>query len=480
MLPVILFCGLAIWGAWNTHETLSRLQQDYLRNQALLTASSIEGALRHSYIGGPLSQSSDTNWINDPNSEEKRRKSTFKDTDKNSPRSAGTERKGNPRLGLNGQKVQLRGSDEEIWSEKLDSVLSDFALDSAEICVINSARQILYHTEPQRRGKILDDPDLEAILQARKLYQDRVLTREGKSFYQLLLPYYAPVAAKHQSEGASAADPLVIMVSLETSIADFILYPGKINLALVGIACIVLLILWFVSRKYFQRFLVLRNREAEQGKWTLLGQMAATLAHEIRNPLGAVKGLAQLLREGRQSTENQRQYLGVIVEESQRLEKLVSDLLLFAKPVSPEKREFELDSLMEDLRLFFLPEMEKNQIHFEYSPKQKATLFLGDYELMRRVLINLIENALQAMPEGGRLRIESEIRPDGLSLKIEDEGTGIPADSGQLFEPFFTTKAAGTGLGLAISRQIVSAMKGDLVLEKRAEKGTRCIVNFPA
>lgn len=270
------------------------------------------------------------------------------------------------------------------------------------------------------------------------------------------------------------------MVSLETSLADFILYPGKINLVLVGIACIVLLILWFVSRKYFQRFLVLRNREAETRKWALLGEMAATLAHEIRNPLGAVKGLAQLLREGRQSVESQHQYLSVIVEESQRLEKLVSDLLLFAKPVSPEKREFELDSLIDDLRLFFLPELEKHQIHFVYAPKQNATLFAGDYELMRRVLINLIENALQAMPDGGRLQIESEMNPDGLSLKIEDEGTGVPAEAGQLFEPFFTTKAAGTGLGLAISRQIVSAMKGDLVLEKRAEKGTRCIVNFPA
>jgi two-component system sensor histidine kinase HydH len=474
MIPVLLFCALAVWGAWNTLVTLSRLQKDYLRNQALLIASSLEDALR-----GTSSRFIGTDNFSNPKPEAPRVELSPKGNDGTSSRFISGESANNPHLVSNQQKLGLKEDDVKKWADQFDTVLANFEMDFAELCLVNSVHQILYHTKVQQRGKILTDPGLDPIFQARELYCDRVINAEGKTFYQLLLPFYVYSRADDRSDVLNIGDSMVLMVSLDASRADFILYPGKINLMLVGIACVFLLILWFILRKYIQRVFVLRRQEAEQQKWAVLGQMSAALAHEIRNPLGAVKGLAQLLREGKQNSENQSRYLITIIEESQRLEKLVSDLLIFAKPVSPQKSEFQLDSLVEDLHHLFRSEMEKRHIRFEYLPVRKQISIFADYELLRRILINLIDNAMHAMPEGGKILFRAEIKAKNICFQIEDEGEGLPSEPDQVFEPFFSTKATGTGLGLAISRQLADAMGGSIRLENRPEKGASCTVTLP-
>lgn len=230
-----------------------------------------------------------------------------------------------------------------------------------------------------------------------------------------------------------------------------------------------------------QSELVARERMAA------LGELAAAMAHEVRNPLGAISNCVTALHHlpGRQLDAQQQSLLEIIAEEVQRLDELVRGLLDFARPVKPQPRPEPLEPVVEGALTAALRAQATGPrvtIQREVAPDLPPALV--DVQLLHVALSNLFTNALQAMPEAGELkvRIEREQR-DGaprLQLSISDTGTGIPPEvQRRIFEPFFTTRATGTGLGLPIVRRIVEGHSGEVEVCSTEGRGTTFIVRLP-
>jgi two-component system sensor histidine kinase HydH len=212
-----------------------------------------------------------------------------------------------------------------------------------------------------------------------------------------------------------------------------------------------------------RRSLRLAGALHEQERLAELGSLAAVLAHEIRNPLAAVKGHAQYALE-RQPAGGDREALEIIVEESTRLERLVRDLLDYARPRPLAIVPMDFAGLLERVLRLRAPEFLQRSIAVEPpSPPLPpgGAVVQGDQAALEQVLHNLIGNAVEAMPGGGTLRFAWTSVVDGLGLTITDSGPGIdPRVAGALFTPFVTTRTQGTGLGLAVARQVVLGLGG--------------------
>ena len=237
------------------------------------------------------------------------------------------------------------------------------------------------------------------------------------------------------------------------------------------------------------------QRVQERERLAAVGEMAAGLAHEIRNPLGAIKGAAQLLvgpsGAPQDVTETTAEFLGIIVEEVDRLNKVVTQFLDYASPYKSEQLEYTRVDLNEVLRktLQFLESYESAAtVKIELETDDMLPAVAGDAEQLRQVFLNLGLNAIQAMPNGGTLHVISTRRrrsPLGYGtfaeIRFRDTGVGIKTEQiKNLFIPFFTTKQRGTGLGLAISQRIVTRHAGTIEVRSVPTQGSTFSVFLPA
>ncbi len=216
-----------------------------------------------------------------------------------------------------------------------------------------------------------------------------------------------------------------------------------------------------------------------------LGELAAVVAHEVRNPLGAIFNCLRSLEKSHDPTET-AQLLKIAKEEAEQIDRIVCDLLDFAKP-----RGLALAN--EAVELVIASGIEAAQrahqwpfaIEVTLEVQAQLTRAMVDADLLRQAVINLVTNALQAVPRGGQVivRLQQEETASGrgyIRIEVSDDGPGIPAElRTRIFEPFFSTKASGSGLGLSIVKRIVEAHKGELMLRSEAKKGTTFIIRFP-
>jgi two-component system sensor histidine kinase HydH len=226
------------------------------------------------------------------------------------------------------------------------------------------------------------------------------------------------------------------------------------------------------------------ERMKERDRLAALGQMAAGLAHEIRNPLGAIKGAAQFLQpttagHGGIDPAATKEFLNIIVEEVNRLNKIVSQFLDYARPYRGEQRQLEVNDVIRKTLQLLAKEGAGKGIEVVPTLVDGLPPVRADAEQLLQVFLNLALNAVQAMPEGGRLFVSSSIRRATrrgaaaafLEVRFRDTGVGIPpGDLRNLFIPFFTTKEKGTGLGLPISQRIIENHGG--TIEVRSQSGT--------
>ncbi len=214
-----------------------------------------------------------------------------------------------------------------------------------------------------------------------------------------------------------------------------------------------------------------------------LGQMAATVAHEIRNPLGGIGGFARLLERDLRDDEKRRQLAERIIEGVGSLNKIVTNLLAYTKPMETQLRDLEIKPWLEELAVWCRTEAEgaataELEITVEVEPRLRTARF--DPEKLRLVMLNLALNAIQAISGPGRIVISARRAPGLLILGVEDSGAGIPPEAiNEIFNPFFTTKENGTGLGLAIVRKIVELHGGNLFVESLPGTGSRFDIHLP-
>jgi signal transduction histidine kinase len=235
---------------------------------------------------------------------------------------------------------------------------------------------------------------------------------------------------------------------------------------------------WVRTKKQEETIAQLERKRREQESLARLGEMSAVLAHEIRNPLGSMKGNLQLVME-KQVEEGIRERIEIVLANVQRIEKLVKGLLDYARPPHIQTRKLRLKAVISSaLDMAGLREGENHvgekTIVVALEGAMDEMVELG-YEEMTRAFLNMVENAKEAMPQQGKLRISAEKGKGEIKVFFEDNGSGIkPEVFDKLFQPFFTTKAKGVGLGLAIAQKIINAHGGEVKAYQSRELGGAC------
>jgi signal transduction histidine kinase len=232
--------------------------------------------------------------------------------------------------------------------------------------------------------------------------------------------------------------------------------------------------------QHLTRELEVKNRElARKNRLADLGQMASHVAHEVRNNLVPVTLYLSLLRRRLSADAAGLEILDKIGAGFRALDVMVHDLLNFTSDRDPQIQVFPVRKLLDDIRASLAPQLEAQRIGMVLEAAGEQRL-AADREMIRRALLNLVLNGLDAMPDGGTLTIASLPEPDGLALEVTDSGPGLPDDVlPRVFEPFFTTKQGGTGLGLAIVARIAEAHGGNVTARNAAGGGAVFTLRIP-
>ncbi|MFC1895213.1 sensor histidine kinase [Thermodesulfobacteriota bacterium] len=224
----------------------------------------------------------------------------------------------------------------------------------------------------------------------------------------------------------------------------------------------------------------LEEQLSQKERLASLGELAAAVSHEIRNPLGIIRSSAELLKK-RSATNGQASGLAdVIVEESTRLNDIITDFLSFARPQAPKLSACRVEDVLEKNYAFLVPRIEEGGYTIERRIQGNLPQIVADPNMLYQVFLNILINAMQAMPEGGTVTVEMSADTDTVFLAFEDEGNGIDEEvMRKIWNPFFTTKEMGTGLGLSVVKNIVEAHNGSIRLENGPVRGARVLITLP-
>jgi signal transduction histidine kinase len=237
-------------------------------------------------------------------------------------------------------------------------------------------------------------------------------------------------------------------------------------------------------RRAFQELKDAQSRMIQSEKLAAVGTFASGLAHEVRNPLNSVALQLSLLERRAAPLEQKvsseiRELIGVIREEVKRLDGLVTDFLELSRAGRLQRRPTRLDALLDDVARLLRPEARANGVTLRQKPLGEALPELSlDAEKIKQVLLNLVRNAMEAMPDGGKVTLESGAQDGAALVRVRDTGPGLPADQ-DVFQLFYTSKVGGTGLGLPIAQQIVLEHGGELLAESSPGEGATFTVRLP-
>jgi len=224
-------------------------------------------------------------------------------------------------------------------------------------------------------------------------------------------------------------------------------------------------------------------------RFVSLGKLASGIAHELRNPLAGIKTTAQALGEELSGDDSKREYLNRITKEIDRLNELLKTFFSFAKPQKLNLAYSPIQDIINEIIPFLMREIADNGIRFIEAYHPKLPKIKVDKTQMHQAFLNLFLNAIQAMPNGGELKIEANPMTSNASdgskqnfirVVVSDTGRGIPPSIvNRIFDPFFTTKSKGIGLGLSITYQIIKKHGGTIKVESKLESGTSFVINLP-
>jgi len=229
----------------------------------------------------------------------------------------------------------------------------------------------------------------------------------------------------------------------------------------------------------------IRRRQDEirrKEKLAAIGGLAAGVAHEIRNPLSSLKGIASYFKNKSDKDSGDQDMAGVMIVEVDRMNRVISELLEFAKPTDIKRRTTNVNSLLEHSVRLVENEAATKGISISLGLNKQPLTAEIDSDRFSQCLLNLYLNALQAMEKGGRLSVKQYLMDDSyIVIEISDTGSGIEAKKvDQIFDPYFTTKTKGTGLGLAIVHKIIEAHNGNIKVRSLSGQGTTFTLRIPA
>ncbi|MGG3737121.1 ATP-binding protein [Aeribacillus pallidus] len=270
--------------------------------------------------------------------------------------------------------------------------------------------------------------------------------------------------------------PWQIVVESELSLSD--VNKSTIFYGLCVFTC--LHILYLISQNiYIKRQAQKERIQNEAQKLELIGTLAASTAHEIRNPLTGIQGLVQLLSEKYRDPQDQF-YFSVIHKEIDRINQIVSEFLILGKPTIQKVETIDLRKIITDINPIIRSEANLYNIIYNFKMPAEHVLVKCTKDQMKQVILNITRNAFEAMDAGGTLNLELEKWSDHCTITIQDSGVGIPKDQlDKIFEPFFTSKECGTGLGLVVCKRIIQSFNGVISIESEEGRGTIVTISLP-
>jgi len=346
--------------------------------------------------------------------------------------------------------------------------------------------KIIWSTNPELVGKTTKgDDELEDALAAHITVSteydadeerekgEQMFVREPHKFF---VEYYIPLITQ---SGKVAA---VVEIYKEPGDLEQTIQRGNIlvwSCSVIG-AILIYIALFGIVRRADTILKEQRRRLVEAEALCLIGEMSAAVAHGIRNPLASIRSSAELALDG--DLDSTRKNSSDIISQVDRLGKWVRELLVFSRPVTGEKQAIDLIPLIDDCLLNFATQLEKSRIAVEFvRPEEAVPLVVGNRALANQALASIISNAIEAMHEGGSLRLE--VLPfkqhKRVHLNVTDTGPGMsPAQLELAFKPFYTTKRKGIGLGMALAKRIMERFDGSISLHSRAGAGTQAVLSF--
>ncbi len=395
--------------------------------------------------------------------------------------------------GMKFGKVQLRNPEQfERMDNVVRSTLHSFKVEDLNIYSMNNT--VSYSFDENRIGvKAVGGTALE---QAKSGRLTSKLVQRG-SFLEILMGFpkdvrlitFAPL--RWEEPLGRITDTVLGVVEVVQDLSEDYQTIFRIQI-LVVITCTVLMgalfvVLIFVVQRgeaiierRAQERLRLKEQLGRAERLSAMGEMAAGISHEIRNPLGIIRSSAELLKKKVARTDPANALPDIIVEEATRLNGIITDFINFARPRSPKISPCRVDDVIEKNITFLSAQIAEGRYVIEKNCQNPLPQVMADAPLLHQSFLNIFINAMQAMPEGGRIRVAIRAEGARVVVDIDDDGQGIPADLlDKIWDPFFTTKDKGSGLGLGIVKNIIESHGGAVRIANRAPHGARVTIELP-
>ena len=348
----------------------------------------------------------------------------------------------------------------------LESLTTFRAADIAYYTLINRDGVQVFHANKALIGTSVADRRFAEVFAGNGMTESRQKLRTGEEVFEINTPFHLQ------------GQTLALRMALHTYRADFVVRRARIGLVIVGTLLLTAWVMGVFLYRSARREEHHREEMAQRERMAQLGELGAVLAHEIRNPLAGIKGYAQLLQEQLRGTHSEVG-LEMIITETLRLEELVNILMAYCRQETTPRETVDLTELLGYCCRLIRPEADSCGVTLHEILPEVITLS-GNRNALEQVMLNILKNALQAMPEGGEIRVETRYSRPMAMVTVADTGPGIPPEERErIFEPFHTTRPRGTGLGLAVCRKIVTEHGGTIAAGGEPGHGAFFTVMLP-
>ncbi len=347
------------------------------------------------------------------------------------------------------------------------------------ISVQDTSLHVIANTDSALIGRREEDPFLKSSLQGKRVLFRHYRPSKEKEVFEVVKPF----SLKDKTMGLirigytpEEIQPVLSQIKKNVFLSVFFFL-------ILGISAITLI--WVNQNRHFKKMKEMEDRIQLAERISSLGHLAAGVAHEIRNPLNAIgMGLQRLKREFLPPDESKREeyisFAELILKEIRRVNNIIEQFLTLSRPFQLNLKESSLQDVLRHLVALFQEEASSLGIRLQSEIPSDLPLLAIDPEKLTQALINIMRNGMQAMEEGGLLRIEAKSLKVGVEVTISDLGSGIPPEQMEkIFNYYYTTKEKGVGLGLPIAHRIIEAHGGQLKIESRVGVGTKVTVTLP-
>ncbi|HVP76677.1 MAG TPA: ATP-binding protein [Thermodesulfobacteriota bacterium] len=374
--------------------------------------------------------------------------------------------------------------------EQLKRLLRQFAVQRAisdiglregilYISVQDTSLNVIANTDPTRIGRREEDPFLKSSLQGKRVLFRHTQSSKGEEIFEVVQSF----SLKDKTMGLirigytpKEIQPVLSQIKKNVFLSVFFFL-------ILGISAVTLI--WVNQNRHLKKVREMEDRIQLAERISSLGHLAAGVAHEIRNPLNAIgMGLQRLKREFPPPEESKREeyisFTELILKEIRRVNDIIEQFLTLSRPFQLNVKESSLQDLLRPLVTLFQEEASSLGIRLQSEIPPDLPLLAIDPEKLTQALINIMRNGMQAMGQGGLLRVEAKSVKEGVEVTISDSGSGIPPEEMEkIFDYYYTTKERGVGLGLPIAHRIIEAHGGQLKIESRVGTGTKVTVTLP-